>query len=247
MTPTPRLRIDIITAVPDATTSPLETSIVGRARAAGLVEIIVHPLRDYAPDRHRTIDDYPFGGGAGMILKPEPIVRAVEAARAMTPGPHKVLLLSPQGRRFEQGWANDLSCASHLILICGHYRAVDARVAPICEAEELSIGDYVLSGGELPALLVVDAVVRLVPGVLGDAESALDDSFQNGGLDCPWYTRPREFRGVSVPEVLLSGDHADICDWRAQQALRATALKRPDLLTMNDETPEGHRVDERRN
>ena len=239
---TPRLRIDIITPVPEACTSPLGTSIVGRARERGLVEIVVHPLRDYARDRHRTIDDTPFGGGAGMIIKAEPIVRAVEAARSATPGPHRVLLLSPQGRCFDQRWANELSCAPHLILISGHYRAVDARVAPLCEVEELSIGDFVLSGGELPALLVVDAVVRLIPGVLGDAESALDDSFQDRHLDCPWYTRPREFRGLCVPEVLLSGDHERIRAWRAAQAHQATALKRPDLLAKDDETTEDRLV-----
>ncbi len=197
------------------------------ARERGAVEIRVVDLRDYAEGRHRVADDYPFGGGGGMVLKPEPFFRAVEALRG--PGSH-VVLLCPQGATLTQARVAELAQRPHLILLCGHYEGVDERVRTHLVDEEISIGDYVLTGGELPALVVIDAVVRLLPGVLGDPAGAMRESFANGRLDYPQYTRPAEFRGLRVPEVLLSGDHAQIARWRRREALRRTAERRPDLL-----------------
>ncbi len=238
------MRIDIVTAFPDLVRGPLEYSILRRARMRSLVDIRVHDLRDYTTDRHRQIDDYPYGGGSGMVLKPEPIFRCIEAiqAEAARQGQtiDEVIYLTPDGQVFTQELATRLSLCQQLILLAGHYKGVDQRVRDALVTMELSIGDYVLSGGELPALVVVDAIVRLIPGVLGDASSALSDSFQDGLLDAPVYTRPAVYRGMAVPEVLLSGDHQRIAAWREAQRLEKTRQRRPDLLeklelTTNDE------------
>lgn len=225
------MRIDIVTGLPGIVTGPLTQSILKRAAEKGLVDIRVHDIRDYAIDKHRQIDDYPYGGGAGMVLKPEPIFRCVEAIEAECgSAPDELIYLTPDGEVLNQHMATELSLKDHLILLAGHYKGVDQRVRDALVTREVSIGDYVLSGGELPALVVVDAVVRLIPGVLGDAESALSDSFQNNLLDAPVYTRPPEFRGMQVPAVLRSGDHKKVEAWREEQKLNHTKRRRPDLL-----------------
>ena len=228
------MRIDIVTALPEIVAGPLEHSILRRARQKGLVDIRVHDLRRYATDKHRTLDDYPYGGGAGMVLKPEPIFACIEALKADAEAEggaiDEVVYLTPDGERFDQRIANELSMKQHVALLAGHYKGVDQRVRDVLVTRELSIGDYVLSGGELPALVVVDALVRLIPGVLGDATSALSDSFQDGLLDAPAYTRPATFRGMSVPDVLRSGDHRKVAAWREAERLRKTRERRPDLL-----------------
>jgi tRNA (guanine37-N1)-methyltransferase len=230
------LRIDIITALPDIVTGPLRQSILQRASERGLVCIDVHDLREYADpsDPHRQIDDYPFGGGGGMVLKPEPIFRCVERLLARASDENRayddIIYMSPDGARFDQAAANRYSLASNLIILAGHYKGIDQRVRDELVTAEVSIGDYVLSGGELPALVLVDAVVRLIPGVLGDASSALSDSFQDGLLGAPVYTRPANFRGMNVPDVLLSGDHRRIRTWREEQREHKTKNQRPDLL-----------------
>lgn len=229
------MRIDVVTLFPQMFVGPLSESMLRVARDKGLVEIRVVNLRDYAEGRHRVTDDYPFGGGGGMVLKPEPLFRAVETLR----GPEaRVVLLCPQGATFTQTTAARLAAVPHLILLCGHYEGVDERVRAHLADEELSIGDYVLTGGELPALVVMDAVVRLVPGVLGDAAATTNDSFATGRLDYPQYTRPAEYRGLTVPEALLSGDHARIATWRRREALRRTVERRPDLLATTPPTAE---------
>lgn len=226
------MRIDIVTALPDIVSGPLQQSILRRAAEKGLVDIRVHDLRAYATDKHRQIDDYPFGGGAGMVLKPEPLFACIEAILDETEGGvDEIIYLTPDGERLDQSLANQLSTREHLVLIAGHYKGIDQRVRDEFVTLEVSIGDYVLSGGELPALVLVDAVVRLIPGVLGDAVSALTDSFQDGLLDAPVYTRPAEFRGLRVPEVLRSGNHRRIDAWRDAQRLAKTKERRPDLLT----------------
>ena len=228
------MRIDIVTALPEIVAGPLEHSILRRARQKGLVDIRVHDLRRYATDKHRTLDDYPYGGGAGMVLKPEPIFACIEALKADAEAEggaiDEVVYLTPDGERFDQRIANELSMKQHVVLLAGHYKGVDQRVRDVLVTRELSIGDYVLSGGELPALVVVDALVRLIPGVLGDATSALSDSFQDGLLDAPAYTRPATFRGMTVPDVLRSGDHEKVAAWREAERLRKTRERRPDLL-----------------
>ena len=222
------MRIDVLTIFPDLIRDALGYSIPSRAIKAGLAEVEAHDLRDYTDDRHRTVDDTPYGGGAGMIFKPEPIARALQD---IEPGENtRVIFMTPEGQRLDQKLANRLSLSPHLILLCGHYRGIDDRIRARYVTDEISIGDYVLSGGELPALVLIDAVLRLLPGAIGDAESALEDSFQNGLLDCPWYTRPQEFEGLKVPEVLLSGDHKEITAWRAEEARKRTQERRPDLL-----------------
>jgi tRNA (guanine37-N1)-methyltransferase len=221
------MRIDIVTLFPSMVESGLAESVIGRARTRGIVDIRIVNLRDHAPGKHRVTDDYQFGGGGGMVLKPEPLFAAVEAHR--TPGA-RVILMDPRGRRFTQGVAQGLSHESHLILIAGRYEGVDERVSESLADDAISIGDYVLTGGELPALVVADAVVRLVPGVLGDDSGAARDSFAGGLLESPQYTRPEDFRGVRVPDVLLSGDHARIARWRRVQSLWRTWQERPDLL-----------------
>lgn len=225
------VRIDILTVLPGIVSGPLEHSILRRAAEKELVDVRVHDIRDFATDKHRQVDDYPYGGGAGMVLKPEPIFRCIEAIEAEAPRePDEVIYLTPDGERFDQRLATELSLREHLVLIAGHYKGIDQRVRDVLVTRELSIGDYVVSGGELPALIVLDAIVRLVPGVLGDAESALSDSFQNELLDSPIYTRPASFRGMDVPKVLLSGDHRLVENWREEQRMEKTRKRRPDLL-----------------
>ncbi len=225
------MRIDIITALPQIVEGPLDQSILHRAQDKGLVTVHVHDLRSFATDKHRQIDDYPYGGGAGMVLKPEPLFAAVEHVTATaSTAPDEVIFLTPDGEVLDQPMANALSLRQHLVLIAGHYKGIDQRVRDAFVTREISIGDYVLSGGELPALVLVDAVARLIPGVLGDAQSALSDSFQEDALDAPVYTRPASFRGREVPEVLRSGDHQRIAAWRATQRREKTAERRPDLL-----------------
>jgi tRNA (guanine37-N1)-methyltransferase len=225
------LRIDILTALPELVDAPLRHSILQRAQERDAVTLHVHDLRAFASGKHRQIDDRPFGGGAGMVLKPEPLFRAVEALREAHGAPDDVIYLTPDGERLTQPMANRLSMHDHLILIAGHYKGIDQRVRDALVTRELSIADVVLSGGELPALLLVDAVARLVPGALGDSSSALTDSFQDGLLDAPVYTRPAEFRGRRVPEVLRSGDHQRIAAWRDEQRIEKTRTRRPDLLS----------------
>ncbi len=208
----------------------LQDGVLGRAVESGLIDLQVHDLRAFTTDRHKVVDDTPFGGGPGMVLKPEPLFRAVDTLRETRGEPDLVLLPSPQGRRFTQQVAGEYSRKAHLVFLCGRYEGVDERVSTALVTEEVSIGDYVLSGGELPALVIVDAVARLVPGVVGDAESVVRDSFTRGLLDHPHYTRPASFRGLDVPGVLLSGHHGEIERWRRQQALRRTFERRPDLL-----------------
>jgi tRNA (guanine37-N1)-methyltransferase len=221
------VKIDVLTLFPAMFAGPLDESIIKRAREAGLLELKIHQLRDYTHDRHKTVDDRPFGGGPGMLLKPEPIFEAVEKiARAET----KVILMSPSGRPFSQAVARELAKEKDLLLVTGHYEGFDERIREQLADDELSIGDYVLTNGALPAMVVVDAVTRLLPGVLGDDESATEESFSGGLLEYPQYTRPAEFRGLKVPEVLLSGNHAEIAKWRAEQAKLRTKERRPDLL-----------------
>lgn len=221
------LRIDIITLFPDMF-APLSESIIGRARKQGLIEINLVNLRDYTHDRRGTVDDVPYGGGPGMLMKPEPLFEAVEALR--TPE-SLVVLTGPRGKRFDQKMARELTHESHIILICGHYEGVDERVREGLTDLEVSIGDYVLTNGNLAAMVIVDAVARLFPGVLGCDESSADESFSAGLLEYPQYTRPAEFRGMNVPEVLLSGNHAEIAAWRKRQAQELTRRLRPDLLS----------------
>ena len=232
------MRIDILTIFPGMFSGPFEESIVKRAVEKGLVQIFLHDIRDYASDKHRTVDDYPFGGGQGMLMKPEPLFAAVEDVQGQAPERGPVVLLTPQGRLFDQEVAVELARQERLILICGHYEGVDARVHEHLATEEISIGDYVLSGGELAAMVVVDAVVRQIPGALGSPLSTADDSFAQGLLEDPQYTRPADFRGMKVPEVLLSGNHGEIARWRHQQSLLRTAQRRPDLLARTDLTEE---------
>ena len=221
------MKIDVLTLFPAMFAGPLDESIIKRAREAGRLDLKIHNLRDYAHDRHRTVDDRPFGGGPGMLLKPEPIFEAVESlARENT----RVILLSPAGRMFNQAIAAELAQVPELLLVSGHYEGFDDRVREHLADDELSIGDYVLTNGALPVMVVVDAVTRLLPGVLGDDESAQEESFSHGLLEYPQYTRPAEFRGMKVPEVLLSGNHGEIARWRAEQARLRTKEIRPDLL-----------------
>ena len=207
---------------------PLDESIIMRARKAGLLELNIHQLRDWTQDRHKTVDDRPFGGGPGMLLKAEPLFAAVEGLRRE---PTKVILLSPAGRKFSQAIARELAEAQDLLLVTGHYEGFDERVRDALADDELSIGDYVLTNGALPAMVVIDAVTRLLPGVLGDDASSRDESFSHGLLEYPQYTRPAEFRGMKVPDVLVSGNHAEIEKWRREQAQLRTRQARPDLLT----------------
>jgi tRNA (guanine37-N1)-methyltransferase len=209
---------------------PLGEGIVGRAIDRGLLDVRVHDLRDHTTDRHRVVDDMPFGGGPGMVLKPEPLFAAVERIRAERGTPSAVILTSPDGERLTHAVAERLSVLEHLVVLCGRYEGVDERVRTSLASETLSIGDYVLSGGELPALVIVDAVARFVPGVVGDGDSVARDTFARGLLDYPQYTRPAEFRGMSVPPVLLSGHHGEIERWRRREALRRTLERRPELL-----------------
>lgn len=238
------MRVDILTIFPEMLSGPLGTSIIKKARESGLLDVRVHNIRDWAHDKHRVTDDYPFGGGAGMVMKPEPLFEAVEAIKSTAVGsaadgcpagaghvdePPWVILTSPQGRLFTQDVARELAARSWLVIVCGHYEGVDERVRVALVDDEVSIGDYVLTGGELPAMVVVDAVARMIPGVLSPG-SVEEDSFYSGLLDYPHYTRPQVYRGMAVPEVLVSGDHARIRLWRRKESLRRTLQRRPDLL-----------------
>jgi tRNA (guanine37-N1)-methyltransferase len=222
-------RIDVITLFPEAFRSVLESSIVGRALREARVEVVLTNLRDFGPDKRGTVDDKPFGGGPGMVLMCDPMFRCVEAVKALDARPGPVILLTPQGERLTQGRVRDMAGHERLILVCGHYEGFDERIRTLADLE-LSIGDFILTGGELPAMVVIDAVVRLIPGVLGAEDGAEEESFSAGLLEYPQYTRPREFRGLTVPEVLLSGNHAEIARWRAGQALERTRRRRADLL-----------------
>jgi tRNA (guanine37-N1)-methyltransferase len=222
------MKIDVLTLFPAMFAGPLDESIIMRARKSGRLDLKIHHLRDWTHDRHRTVDDRPFGGGPGMLLKPEPIFEAVESLRREST---KVILLSPSGRKFDQAIARELARESDLLLVTGHYEGFDARIRQALAHDELSIGDFVLTNGALPAMVVIDAVARLLPGVLGDDESSHDESFSHGLLEYPQYTRPAEFRGMKVPEVLVSGNHAEIEKWRREQARLRTVKDRPDLLS----------------
>lgn len=225
------MRIDVLTLFPGIFAGPLDESILKRAREAGILDINLHNIRDWAPDRHHVVDDTPYGGGAGMVMKPEPIFAAVEAVRALAEPAGRVVLLTPQGRVFNQALASELAAEARLLLLCGRYEGVDERVREHLVDDEISIGDYVLGGGELPALVVIETVARHVPGVLGSEESLAHESHSGGLLEYPQYTRPAEFRGWKVPDVLLSGHHGEVEKWREQQRLERTRQRRPDLLS----------------
>lgn len=222
--------IEVVTLFPAMVEQCASHSIIGRARESGALQLRVVDLRDYTHDRHRTADDAPYGGGAGMVMKVEPLDEAITDLRQKAGEPVRVILMSPQGRKLDQRLVEELAGEGHLVLICGHYEGVDERVREHLVDDEISIGDYVLTGGELPALVLVDAVARYIPGVLGKAESAEEESFRDGLLEYPQYTRPEEYRGWRVPEVLLSGHHAMIARWRRRESLRRTLERRPDLL-----------------
>ncbi|MFQ5924565.1 MAG: tRNA (guanosine(37)-N1)-methyltransferase TrmD [Dehalococcoidia bacterium] len=234
------MRIDILTLFPNMFSGPFDESIIKRAIDRQLVSIVIHNLRNYTWDKHRVVDDYPYGGGPGMVLKVEPIFAAVEAIRGERQVP--VILLTPQGRLFDQRAAEELATYDRVILICGHYEGVDERVREHLVSDEISIGDYVLSGGELAAMVVVDAMVRQLPGALGSEASAGEDSHASGLLEYPQYTRPQVFRGWGVPEVLLSGNHAEIARWRREQSLLRTLRRRPDLLQRAELSTEERRL-----
>ena len=221
------MRVDILTLFPEICRAPLNESMMKRAQATGALDLRIHNIRDWTTDKHHVVDDAPFGGGQGMVMKPEPIFAAVESLRVSE---STVVLMTPQGRKLSQAIAQELSAKPHLIVVCGHYEGIDHRVAEHLADVELSIGDYVLTNGAIAAVVVVDAVVRLLPGVLGHEQSAADDSFSRGLLEAPQYTRPAEFRGWKVPDVLLSGNHGEIAAWREREARRRTEENRPDLL-----------------
>ena len=238
------LKVDVLTLFPGILAGPLNESILKRAGEKGLLDVRVRNIRDFTEDKHRTADDSPYGGEAGMVLKPGPIFKAIEAVRADHPREELLtILLSPQGRLFDHREAERFSREQRrIVLLCGHYEAIDERVKDTLVDEELSIGDYVLTGGELAALVVIDAAARLIPGVLGDEESAYRDSFGDGLLDHPHYTRPAEFRGMKVPDVLLSGNHDSIARWRRRESLKATLKKRPDLLETAELADEDRKI-----
>jgi tRNA (guanine37-N1)-methyltransferase len=226
------VRIDVITLFPEIVSGPLDASILGRARRAGQVEVCLHQLRDYATDKHHTVDEKPYGGGPGMLLKCEPVFAAVEDVQKKAPAPGRVILLSPTGSKFDQAKARELAALDRVIFICGHYEGIDERVREHLVDEELSIGDFVLTNGALAASVVIDAVVRLLPDVVGNECSIQSESFgvQHPGLEGPQYTRPEEFRGWRVPDILLSGHHEKVENWNRAQSLQRTATARPDLL-----------------
>lgn len=242
------MQIDILTLFPQMFVEPFSFGIFQRAVDNGLVSLRVHNIRDHTHDKHNVADDYPYGGGSGMVMKPEPIFEAVDAIMTGlgdSAGNVPIVLLSPQGRLFTQSIAQELSRHDNLILICGHYEGVDERVSQYLVTDEISIGDYVLTGGEIPAMVIIDAVVRLLPGVLGSEESPRDDSHAHGLLKYPQYTRPAEYRGMSVPEVLLSGNHARIARWRREQIIRRTLERRPDLLDKAELSLEDRKIAEK--
>jgi tRNA (guanine37-N1)-methyltransferase len=236
------MRMDVVTIFPEMLRSPLEHSILKRAREAGLLDVRCVDLRDFTTDRHRQVDDMPYGGGPGMVMKPEPFFRAVETLAAEPPPPGRVMLFTPLGRRFEQSVAEELAREERLVFLCGRYEGIDERVHRHLATDELSIGDYVLTGGELAALVVIDAVARLIPGVLGKDESAESETFEEHLLEYPHYTRPAEFRGWKVPEVLLSGHHGEVAKWRRLQSLRRTLERRPDLFLRHELTLEDQKL-----
>lgn len=241
------MRISILTVFPNTVWAPLEESILKRARDKGILDVSVVNIRDFATDRHRSVDDYPYGGGPGMVMKPDPIYAALrsvcdEGAPEETVAGRDIILTAPVGERFTQATARELSTRSHLIFICGHYEGVDERVRALTVTREFSIGDYVLTGGELPALVMLDAVARLLPGVLGGEESAAEESFSEGLLEYPQYTRPHEFQGLVVPDVLLSGHHEEVRRWRRRESLQRTLERRPDLLEKAALTEEDRRI-----
>jgi len=223
------MRFDIITVLPSLLESPFAHSILQRAQKKGIAEIHVHNLRDYAVNKHKSVDDYPYGGGSGMVMQIEPFAQCIEKLQSER-SYDEIIYMTPDGVTLNQEMANDLSTKENIIILCGHYKGIDQRIRDVFVTREISIGDYVLSGGELPAAIVVDAVVRLIPGVLSDETSALSDSFQDGLLDAPIYTRPAEWRGHRVPDVLLSGNEAKINEWRDEEQLKRTKERRPDLL-----------------
>ncbi|MDZ4063842.1 MAG: tRNA (guanosine(37)-N1)-methyltransferase TrmD [Coriobacteriia bacterium] len=231
------MRVDVITILPEIFRGPMSASMVGLAREKGFLDFHVHDLRDWTTDRHRTTDDYPYGGGPGMVMKPEPLFAAVRDVVAMDPANAHVIFLSPSGTRHDQRLAEDLSVYERLIFVCGRYEGFDERALKLADMQ-LSIGDFVLTGGELAAMVVIDSVIRLVPGVLGHKNSTAEESFTTGLLEYPQYTRPPEFEGMTVPDVLLSGDHARIARYRREQAIRVTAQRRPDLLDSAELTEE---------
>ncbi len=224
------MRIDILTLFPEMFPPVLGQSILKRAQEKGIVQYFLWNIRDFSEDKHKKVDDRPYGGGPGMVMRPEPIFKTVEAVEKQDSTPSKKILLTPQGIKFTQQVAYELSKERHLVLICGHYEGFDERIRIGLDAIEISIGDYVLSGGEIPAMVVIDAVVRLIQGVLGDTESPSDESFSSGLLEYPQFTRPADFRGMKVPEILVSGNHGSIKQWRTEQSLKRTQNKRPDLL-----------------
>jgi tRNA (guanine37-N1)-methyltransferase len=228
------MRIDILTLFPEMFESPLNHSILKRARDRGIVDIVFTNIRDFAPDKYRKVDDAPYGGGPGMVMMCTPVFDCFEHVEKLSPEKGRVILLTPQGQKFNQPKALELSKENRLILISGRYEGFDERIRTGLDAEQISIGDYVLSGGELAAMVVIDAIVRLLTGALGDEESSKDESFSSGLLEYPQYTRPEDFRGMKVPDILLSGDHAKIAQWRRQQALERTRKNRPDLLKNNN-------------
>lgn len=232
------MRIDVLSAVPALLEGPFSASIVGRAQKAGIVEVVVHDIRKWSTNKHKKIDDPPYGGEAGMVMAIQPIVDAIAELKSQRPY-DEIIFLTPDGPRLEQGTVNQLSMASNLLLLCGHYKGIDQRIRETVITREISIGDYVLSGGELAAAVLTDAIVRLVPGAIGDGASALTDSFQDGLLAPPVYTRPSEWNGLRVPEVLLGGDHAKIEAWKAAQALERTRKLRPDLIDENPGQDDG--------
>ncbi len=223
------MRIDILTVLPEMVEGPLNCSILARAQRKGLAEIVVHNLRDYTTNKHRKVDDYPFGGEAGMVMQVEPIDRAISALKEQRDY-DEVIFTTPDGEMFDQPMANSMSLLNNVIILCGHYKGIDYRIREHLITKEISIGDYVLTGGEIPAVVIADAIVRLIPGVIGDEQSALSDSFQDNLLAPPVYSRPAEYKGWRVPDILLSGHQARIDEWRYEQALERTRRLRPDLL-----------------
>jgi tRNA (guanine37-N1)-methyltransferase len=233
------MNIHIITAFPNLLRGPLDESIIKRSVEKKIVEFFIHDLREYSSDKHHRVDDYPYGGGPGMILKPEPIFNCIESVtEKYNIKSSDIILLTPQGKKYSQAKAKELVEKQNLVFLCGHYKGVDERVRDYWKMDEISIGDYVLTGGELPALVIIDSVIRLIPGVISDLDSAKTDSFYQGILDCPYYTRPEIFREMSVPEILLSGNHAEIDNWRQQEALRQTLKERPELVDDNNDNDE---------
>jgi tRNA (guanine37-N1)-methyltransferase len=236
------MRIDVLTLFPEAFDGPLQASILGRALAQGVAEVQLHNIRDFAADKHQMVDDYAYGGGPGMVMKPEPLTEAIESVRGAVEAPGRTVLLTPQGRLLTQAVVDELVQEPRLILVCGHYEGVDERVREHLVDDEISIGDYVLSGGEIAALVIIDAVVRRLPGTLGSAASLLEESHSDGLLEYPQYTRPSEFRGWRVPDILLSGNHGEIARWRREQRILRTARRRPDLIEKAELTDEERRL-----